>query len=328
MITFVCCVESGALESQAVRMVQSLRYYGGIFANAPLVAVTPRFGPPLLTETIRTFLRLNVTYIRAGENKQYSWFKFLNKPLALAAAEKIIDSDIVGFLDSDVIFVGEPDKLSLLPSEDFLAFPVESKEMGSTGPGDPFDPIWHEFCRITGVNINDLPWVQTVQTNERVRLYFNSGIFVYRRATGFAKSYLDICLKLLDSRISSRAEGYGEGLKEMIGLGLSAIKLGLRWRALPYSHNYVMLSKIHEEWYTEEALSNAKIVHYHDCMWMPFFPTFSECLQATHPEVGAWLATLGPMRNESPVHWRILSRALKAARAKQEAAYLRDCRIA
>jgi hypothetical protein len=59
---FVCCVESGALEGQTVRMVESLRRWGGQFANAPLVAVSPRLSSPLSRETHRAFERLQVEY--------------------------------------------------------------------------------------------------------------------------------------------------------------------------------------------------------------------------------------------------------------------------
>ena len=74
---------------------------------------------------------------------------FRIRPLALAAAEEVIPSNSFGFLDSDLLFVGEPDRLPLLPEEDFLGFPVEDKEMGTTGPEDPYDPLWKEFCRIS-----------------------------------------------------------------------------------------------------------------------------------------------------------------------------------
>src|SRR5580700_3984300 len=87
MTTFVCCVESGGLESQTIRMVRSLRQHGGRVADAPIIAVTPRFGPPLSKNTTQVFNRLNVTHIRRAGNNPHPWFKFLNKPLALIAAE-------------------------------------------------------------------------------------------------------------------------------------------------------------------------------------------------------------------------------------------------
>lgn len=306
-------------------MVRSLRRHGGRFADAPIIAVTPRFGPPLSRATVKVFDGLNVAHIRRCRNNPHPWFKFLNKPLALLAAEESASSEAICFLDSDLLIVNEPEDLCLLPSEDFLAFPVETKEMGTSGPGDAYEPLWSEFSRIVGIDLAELPWVNTAETNQRVRLYLNSGVFVYRRASGFARSYMDICLRLLNSRVSTRAEGYGEGLREMIGLGFSVVKLGLRWRALPYSHNYVMTSITHDEWYREGLLREARIVHYHDSMWPPFYRIFQECLRRTHPEVEGWLSALGPMRNYAPPYWRFFSKMLNYTRTRREAAYRRSC---
>jgi len=325
MITFVCCVESGSLESYTVRMVRSLRRYGGQFANAPIIAVNPRFGPPLSKKTRRIFDDSNVTYIRRPASTKYSWFKFLNKPFALTAAEELVHSETIGFLDSDLLFVGEPSQLTLLSSEDFLGFPVESKEMGTTGPGDPYEPLWREFCRTLDIDIESLPWVITSQTNQRVRLYFNGGIFVYRRSSHFSQSYLNLCLRLLDSGVATKAAGYAEGVKEMSSVGFAVVKLGLPWRALPYSHDYSMCSGTHSTWYSEDMLRDARIVHYHDSMWPPFFDTFRECLHNTHPDVEHWLASQGPMRNYAPPQWRLLSKMLHKLRAKKETAYLHKC---
>ena len=45
--TFVTCIESGGLEEQTIRLMKSLRKWGGKFADAPVYAVNPRFGVPL-----------------------------------------------------------------------------------------------------------------------------------------------------------------------------------------------------------------------------------------------------------------------------------------
>lgn len=325
--TFVCCVESGSLEDQTLRMIESLRRYGGKFATSPVIAVTPRFGPPLSQTTLQVFQDLDVVYIRRRIKTNYPWFKFLNKPLALVAAENHITSEAVAWMDSDLLILDEPDQLDLLRSEDFLGFPVEGKEMGTTGTGDPYEPIWQEFCRIVGIEIEDLPWIITAQTHQRVRLYFNGGIFVYRRSTGFAKNYLDICLQLLDSGIGTEAQGYNVGLKEMSAIGFAVIKMGLTWRPLPYSHDYVMLSKTHKDWYSEELLREARIVHYHDSMWPHFWPIFLECLNNTHPKVAEWLEQLGPMSNQAPWHWRVITKVLTHFRVRAENTYKRNCLI-
>ena len=81
--TFVCCVESGWLEPQTLRMVESLRRWGGQFAQSPVVAVTPRFGPPLAAKTRRAFGALNVEHYRFHADNQYAWKSFLNKHYAM-----------------------------------------------------------------------------------------------------------------------------------------------------------------------------------------------------------------------------------------------------
>lgn len=326
-ITFVCCVESGSLEAQTVRMVESLRRYSGKYAKAPIIAVTPRFGSPLSKKTLRLFDRLEVMHFYTRPQTNYSWFNFLNKPLTLLAAEEYITSEAVCWLDSDLLFVNEPDKLDLLPSEDFLGFPTECKEMGTAGPGDPFEPLWQEFCRVLKMNIDDLPWIITAETQERVRLYFNSGIFVYRRSTDFAKNYLNICLQLLDARLRGSAKGYSEGLKEQGAVGLALVKMGLPWRPLPYSHDYVFSSQSYAVWYNEALLRDAKIIHYHDGMWPAFWPVFQECLHKTHPEVEAWLTKMGPMSNQAPLQWRLFNRILKYIRTRSAKAYYQSCSV-
>ena len=326
-ISFVCCVESGGLEAQAVRMVASLRRFGGAYKNAPVFAVTPRRGPALSVATRASFDALAVTHLPVRPGTRYTWFNFLNKPLALVAAQPHIATPIAAWLDSDLLFTGEPSALGLAADEDFLAFPVECKEMGTTGPGDPYESFWQACGQASGVDVNALPWVTAAETAERVRLYFNGGVFVYRHAGGFAEEYLATCLRLLDARFITDAPGFALGVKEMISIGLAAIKLGLRWRALPYTHNYVMSGGTHRHWYRRENLAAARIVHYHDSMWPPFWPTFLGCLRDTHPEVADWLAPLGPMSNEAAPAARLVARVLRSLRRSQSERYHSSCAV-
>src|SRR5690606_37796289 len=54
-LTVVTCVEAGTLEPMAVRMVRSLRRWGGRYSNVQVIAVTPRWGPPLRPQTRLAF---------------------------------------------------------------------------------------------------------------------------------------------------------------------------------------------------------------------------------------------------------------------------------
>lgn len=308
-------------------MVESLRKFGGRFANAPLFAVTPRFGPPLARSTSALFERYGVRHLRPSQPQPYTWFNYYNKPLALIYAQEHISTSAVGFLDSDVIIVGEPDRLELPPDLDLLAFPVEIKEMGTTGPGDPYEEFWRECCRIIGIDLDALPWIETAQTKHRLRMYFNSGVFVYRRDCGLAQEYLRLCRLLMDSGVGTHAPNYGLGFKEQASIAFAVMTLGLRWRQLPYSHNYPMSSGIHEQFYSLELLRDARIVHYHDAMWPQFWPTFLGCMQQAHPAVAQWLQQLGPMRNQSPLTARLIARYLRSRRRRREQQYRAASRI-
>ena len=323
-ITFVCCVESGALEAQTVRMVESLRRWGGKFADAPLIAVTPRFSPPLSYQTLKTFEQFNVEYLHFQAKSQYSWFKYLNKPYALVAVEERSTSEFIGWLDSDLLFLGEPDQFILKDGEDCVAC-ASDKTIGSTGPGDPFEPYWKEICQAVGIDIEDLPWVTTEMEGIRIRLYWNSGVFVYRRKTSLAQHHLQVSLQLLNERIANHNAGIF--FTDQVALGLAMVKMGLSWRTLPYSHNYTMSPLIHDQWYKQEQLKEARIVHYHDCLWPPFWPEFIKCLGVTHSEVASWLESKGPMKNEAPLQWRATTKLLNYFRSRKELAYQKLCRV-
>jgi hypothetical protein len=324
-ITFVCCVESGPLEDNTLRMIESLRRYGGRFKDCDIVAVTPRFGPSLSSATLAFFERHRVRYIRARGHDRYAWFKFLNKPLAVKHAEAVATTDSIAWMDSDLLIVGEPDQLELEPGEDFRGFPVECKEMGTTGPGDAYEQLWSKFGQRLGIGLDELPWVTAAETNERVRMYFNGGIFVYRRNSGFGDEYLRICIDLLDLKVGASHAHYNVGVKEMSAIGFAVVKLRQRWSTLPYSHDYVMMSRTHKSWYREDRLREARVVHYHDAMWPPFWDTFIDCLTRTHPEPAAWLRELGPMRNPAAPHRRLIGKLLRTLRERSELRYRSEC---
>lgn len=314
------------MEPPTVRLIESLRRWGGAFAECPVIAVMPRRGPGLSSHTLAAFKRHDVRFVYAPTGSPYAWFRFYNKPLALALAEKQTDSEMVAWLDSDILVVREPHLLRLQDGEMFAAAP-SAKEMGTTGPGDDFEPFWQAMCRTLGIDIESLPWLTAVPEGVRIRLYWNSGIFVYRRSTQFGQRFLDTCTRLMDARNRADVKGFGLGINEMGALGFVMHMMNLKWRALPVSHNYSIGSRMYARgWYRAEDLREACIVHYHDAMWPPFWDTFLQIMQPAHPDVAAWLRSLGPMRNEASLPRRLWGRALRAWRDRQERAYLKTCR--
>jgi hypothetical protein len=323
-ITFVTCVESGPLETQVVRLVESLRRFGGAYAGCPVWAVKPRFGPPVGRRTRRDFDRLGVEYRHTSRTDPHDWYAYLNKTQALTVAEAEVPTEFVGWLDADLLFTGDPTELQPGPDRDIAACSSDNSG-GTTGPGDKCEPFWREACAAVGLDVDRLPWVVTEREGDRIRLYWNSGVFVFRKGTGLAAEHDRCTRRLLDAGLGSAVTGVF--FTEQYALALAAARLNLRYKQLPHSHNYEMGSAIHEQWYREDKLRAARIVHYHDCMLPNFWPNFLGCLRATHPAVAAWLEPLGPLANQAPLPYRAVSKLLRKRRGRGEQRFKAACRF-
>lgn len=325
-ITFVCCVESGSLEIQTIRMIESLRRWGGKFADAPVYAVTPRFSPPIDQKTRLAFDKLQVEYLSFQTKSKYSWYKFLNKPSALAAVEKIATTEFISWLDSDLLIVDEPYELKLNDSISFSAC-ASDKNIGTIGLGDTNEFYWKEICQYLGLNLEDLPWIETVLEKEHIRLYWNGGVFVYRRSTNFAKKYLNTVIELLDGCIASHESGIY--FHEQMSIGLTAVKNKIPWSPLSGSHNFYVNTNVAKESYNLQDMKAAKIIHYHGAMFdKHYWDTFTEILSETHPTVADWVIKLGPIeKNQTSYRNRLVRKVIDYSRLRKEKAYTKTLKV-
>ncbi len=322
-LTVVCCVESGPLETTTVLMIESLRRWGGRFANVPVIAVTPRFGPGLSAKTRRRFAEMNVRHVRktlGGASEKYRWYNFLNKPLSLVIAEAFVTTDLVAWLDADVFVTGSPEGFDLAEGVDFAGCPSD-RNLGSTGPGDRYEPYWEKMCGIHGLPLESVPWVQTCREKMRIRLYFNGGILVYRKGTRYAKAYLEGCISALDARVTSKDAGLF--FAEQVTAGLIAVKEKLKVRMLPEDCNYAVGSKC--EGFDGAAFSQARVLHYHDALWPHFFTQFLAMCRSGKPELYDWVRANGPLANDGTLVKKVWSKMLKSVRGRRMAAFARGC---
>jgi hypothetical protein len=310
-ICFVACVESGPLEAQTVRLAESIRRFGGALAGSDIVAVTPRFGPPLARATARRFDQLGVRHAKLASHPRYAWYHYLNTPIALAAAEELTDAELLCWTDSDVLVLDEPSDLLLEPGIDFTAGTIDDGVVGTTGPDSPHDGDWRRLCEVVGIDIDELPWVVTSLEGMRIRLYFQAGVYSFRRGIGFSQYYLEMCIDAMDEHFgfAHKAENY----TEQACLGLAAHKMGLRWRQLDPTHNLPVASFLPHA-HDPETLAKARVLHYHDSMQPHFWETFLERLAPAHPDVHAWLRARQPLADPAPAPWRAVREGLRIAR--------------
>lgn len=312
-LSIVCCVEAGPLELMTVRMVESLRRFGGRFSRTAVYAVTPRFGAPLHRSTRRAFEDMDVRYLRFPARDPFEWNHFMNKPRALRKVAGLVKTEGVAWLDSDIVFLGEPDALLLGDGEDIAACPSD-KNLGTGGAGDENEPYWAAICQALGIELESLPWITTALEQARIRLYWNSGVFVYRRASGFAGAFYEMCAQMLAARIASRKAGIF--FTDQVALGLTAHRRGMGYRNLPYSHNFIFGSKL-ERPVSREGLKDARICHYHDFMWPDTFSRMTGLIEEHHPSVAQWLKGVGPLRNPSSLTVKVFARLLQRGRKRK-----------
>jgi len=99
-LTLVTCAESGPREVEVVRLVSSLRQWGGRLANAPVLAISPRTDTKLTPETQRAFGELGIRYAQTRPRPRFAWYPFMNKVACVEYAQRVVSTELIGWLDT------------------------------------------------------------------------------------------------------------------------------------------------------------------------------------------------------------------------------------
>jgi hypothetical protein len=316
-MTVVACIESGLLEPLTIRMVDSLRRFGGRFANVDVVAVTPRTTPPLATETCRRMSELGIRHLQVRPKNRYTWHHYMNKAEAIAAVEEQVTTEAIAWVDSDIIFMSEPSGIALPRGVDFLASAPDAGVIGSKGVTDPNDPFWQRSAALIGKNADDLPWLQTGD-GQRVRFYWNAGLYVYRRATHFGKEFLSDFKVFLDRRVA-RTHSQVHFMDQVV-LGLTVIRLGLEWKALADTSNFPVCSFLPDN-YDASKVTDVSILHFHDSMSPELWNKLLDTIAPAHGRIYDWLEPQGPVKTPAVSFAAIGREALRISRGAQRRLY-------
>jgi hypothetical protein len=188
-VTFVLCIEDNAIRTQALLLCDSIRAFGGVHRNAPIIAVAPRPGLGVDRDTRDQLRRRHVEYAEEPLNRTCPEYGSANRVFAARWAEARATTDWIVVLDSDTLFL-EP--LELPAGADVGVRPVDVKGPTSEGPGDPFESYWASLAEIGEVPLTILPFVQTTDREHRVRASYNGGLVVVRRSLGMLTSWADL----------------------------------------------------------------------------------------------------------------------------------------
>lgn len=316
-MTIVVCIESGILEPLTIRMVDSLRRFGGRFANLDVIAVTPRMTPPLSHQTQRRMAELGIRHLQVSPDNPYSWHHYMNKAEAIAAVEERVTTEAIAWVDSDILFLREPNGLELLPGVDFLASAPDAGVIGSKGDTDPNDPFWQRSAAVIRKDADELPWLHTGD-GHRIRFYWNAGLYVYRRAARFGREFLSDFKIFLDRRVA-RTHSQVHFMDQVV-LGLTVIRLGLAWRALPDSSNFPVCSYLPAN-YDAAKVAGVSVLHFHDSMNPELWNKLLGTLVPAHPQVREWLEPQGPIALPPSVLSSLARESLRISRGVQRRVY-------
>lgn len=179
-VEFVFIAEAGILEQQALLLCESIRRFAGAYSRCPVTVVSPRSARRPSAAAIRKFGQLQAEYLPAEVESCCPEYGTSYRVHSLALVERRPGPPIIVQLDSDTLFLAEPD-LSMREC-DAAARPVDAKGMCTAGPGDRFEDYWRALCALVGVAYDAVPLVETVIGAQTVRASYNGGLIAARRS--------------------------------------------------------------------------------------------------------------------------------------------------
>lgn len=314
-VTLVCCIEAGRLERQTLLMIRSLRRFGGKYAQIPGIAVVGRLGAPLLSVTESELESLGVQVVHAAGDNPMPWLGYANKVAAVSVAQRLARTGTIAWADSDILFAAEPSAFDLRGA-DFAArseWLPPAIHRGSSANA----AYWRKVCDLFGIELESVPWVDREDGRPEQRMYFNSGLFAWRKGSGFAQAYASAFSRLLGSRIA-QANGAFHFADQVI-LTPVVLRLNLPWRHLSQTEHCMFFQGFISGQDATPPMQDASVIHYSKSLDEPFRTSALERLKRELPALHAWFeaqaeahlpsrpARLGPsiLRLWRGLRWRL-----------------------
>ena len=221
--TFVLCIENNAIRAQALLLCESIRRFAGRHRTDPIVAVAPRPGLGVDAATRARLDALAVEYVEEPLNEICPVYGSANRVYAAAWAERHARSEWIVVLDSDTVFLDEPE---LPAGADAAARPIDVKGSASAGPGDPLDAYWASLAALRGVAVDCLPFVRTTVDGQRVRASYNGGLIAVRRHLGILGVWADLFSRSVAAGLKPWR---GSGTNIYASTGLAGLEASEYW---------------------------------------------------------------------------------------------------
>lgn len=326
--TLFCCVEPGPLEEQAVRLVESLRRFGGGWANSPVLIYRTRFATSFQRRTLEAFRRLGVEVVSIRPNNGLSWHQFIRRYDAMVDAESRTDTPLVAYVDCDILFLDEP--AAITPDDDADLWAAVERTANLPDASGANELYFRRVAKVLGVPFDRLPMLDipasSVHDATQGYLCFNSGFVTVRRGTGLAQRITENCRAIV--RQGGMHPKSGFHFTDQVVLPFTLLAAGHRWKLLPDTHNFHV-----NQWTSPlkfvDAVRDVKVLHYHGCMESHVWPQFMELMrQSDHDAAAAWLEPLGAVSDPRSGCAKLVARWLHAERVLRRRLYMASRRRA
>jgi hypothetical protein len=187
----------GSPEAESVLLVKSLRAFGGRWRNSPIWVLVPNDVNSLSDAARQDLEKLEARLLPFKVEARTLDFIFGGKVVASAAAESLAEgqADVLVWMDSDTVFLNEPEACILGEEKTLGCCPVMLKNISSLSD-EPLDPFWkavYKGCRTPPENLFSL---ETLVDQVKIRAQFNAGLLVVRPEKGLLRSWRDDFLRL------------------------------------------------------------------------------------------------------------------------------------
>jgi hypothetical protein len=260
--TIVTCVEAGTLEAQVLMLAESIRAFGGSSSNLDIVAVKPRRGPRVSSETLKEFKRLRVEFMDERFNVELDWWNNANKSSVMSQLETRVSTPNITWMDGDMVVLQPLEGLCPAEQSQFIARAGEGY-LGSDGV-DKNAPYWHKMCELTGIDFERFPEISSFPERRRIRAYWQGGIYTYATTTRLGAAHFETIKKLLSSNIGSIEAGTYH--QDQVSIALAIQKLGVRHSEFDARMNF-NINTLAKDKADLIPMSEVKILHYHNALY-------------------------------------------------------------
>jgi hypothetical protein len=243
-VIFATYAEDTSSIGAIIKMVESLRTFGGIYSKAPFWIYISN---SKIAESEKLILESGISGIELKTSeapKESNNFYFSGKTFAAANFEKeaLGKADLIIWMDEDTIILQEPKAFALDKGMILGYRPVMHKNIGSLY-SEPVDPFWSRIYKLLSVEDSSLFPMATVASDEVLRPYFNAGLLIVRPEFGLLRKWPEYFMILCGDSVL--VEMCKQDRKKNIFLhqtALSAAILNLvprdKMKELPPEYNY------------------------------------------------------------------------------------------